>query len=226
MSDALNYANLEAALSLERFGRYLDWAEGERPRAISLYTLNTRVSESLYVPLQTLEVVLRNRIHSVMATDRGEAWFQGGALLGARQPEQLAKAIQDIRDERKDATSGRIVAALTFSFWTGMFGTVYEELWQKSLHRIGTRPGGKKLTRKDFSAPLTPIRILRNRIAHHEPIIIWDLRKHHDKIVEIIGWLSPSAQEWCRTNDRFEEVYPVDRIALAQVRPAEEGIPN
>lgn len=60
----------EQALSLERFGRYLDWAAGDGMRAIELYTLNTRISESLYTPLQMLEVALRNRIH---ADDRGPA---------------------------------------------------------------------------------------------------------------------------------------------------------
>lgn len=157
MTEAASYGDLVQALSLERFGRYLAWADGDRQRAISLYTLNTRISESLYIPLQTLEIVLRNRIHSVMTTAHHEAWFRDeGCLLGDRQPEQLAKAIRDVENARKESTAGRIVAALTFSFWTSMLGADYETLWQKTLHRIGTRADGKGLRRKDFSGPLTP----------------------------------------------------------------------
>jgi hypothetical protein len=115
---------LELALSLERFERYLAWAGGDRERAIELYTLNTRISESLYTPLQSLEVVLRNRIHLVMTEAfGGEGWFQQpGVLLNERQPEQLAKAIEDLESVNKMPTPGRIVAALSFGFWTAMFG--------------------------------------------------------------------------------------------------------
>lgn len=96
MTFRVSHADLENALSLERFARYQAWADGDRERAIALYTLNTRISESLYIPLQTLEIVLRNRIHAVMTTARHEGWFHDrGVLLGDRQPEQLAKAIQD-----------------------------------------------------------------------------------------------------------------------------------
>lgn len=117
----------EQALSLERFGRYLDWAAGDGMRAIELYALNTRISESLYTPLQMLEVALRNRIHAVMTEARHENWFYDeSVLLGKWQPDQLAKAIEEVREGRREPTPGRIVAALTFSFWTAMFGKEYE----------------------------------------------------------------------------------------------------
>ena len=142
----VSYGDLERALSLERFGRYLDWSAGDRARAIELYTLNTRISESLYTPLQMLEVALRNRIHAVMTEAWHEDWFRDeGFLLGKWQPGQLAKAIEEVREERKEPTPGRIVAALTFSFWTAMFGKDYETLWRTTLHRIGSHPDGEGL---------------------------------------------------------------------------------
>jgi hypothetical protein len=206
---------LEQALSLERFGRYLDWAAGDRARAIELYTLNTQISESLYTPLQMLEVALRNRIHAVMTEARHEGWFHDdGCLLGQWQSDQLAKAVAEVLEAGKEPTPGRIVAALTFSFWTSMFGKEYETLWQTTLHRIGARPDGKGLERKNFSGPLATIRLLRNRIAHHEPIIGWSLPKHHGKIIELTGWLSPPAAEWCVAHSRFLAVYPSAGITL------------
>lgn len=216
MITEVSHADLEQALSLERFARYLAWAGGHRNRAIELYTLNTKISESLYIPPQMLEVALRNRIRAVMSESRHERWFDDEEFLrGDRQPDQFAKAARDIADARKDAMPGRIVAELTFSFWTAMLGASYEELWQTTLHGIGKKPNGKGLRRKDFSAPLTPIRILRNCIAHHEPIIPWDLSKHHAKMVELIEWLSPAAAIWCRQHDRFHHVYPAERISIA-----------
>jgi hypothetical protein len=221
-----SHADLELALSLERFGRYLAWAGRDRERAIELYTLNTRISESLYTPLQSLEVALRNRIHVVMAEGLGdEAWFhQAGVLLNDRQPDQLTKAVEDLKAVNKMPTPGRIVAALSFGFWTAMFGPHYEGLWRTTLHRIAAKPDGKRLRRKDFSGPLTPIRSIRNRIAHHEPIITWDLLGIHNRMVELTRWLSPAAAAWCRENDRFDQVYPAERILLARIR--EDAAPS
>jgi hypothetical protein len=221
-----SHADLELALSLERFGRYLAWAGRDRERAIELYTLNTRISESLYIPLQSLEVALRNRIHVVMAEGLGdEAWFhQAGVLLNDRQPDQLTKAVEDLKAVNKMPTPGRIVAALSFGFWTAMFGPHYEGLWRTTLHRIAAKPDGKRLRRKDFSGPLTPIRSIRNRIAHHEPIITWDLPGIHKRMVELTRWLSPAAAAWCRENDRFDQIYPAERILLARIR--EDAAPS
>ncbi len=135
---------LEEALSLERFGRYLAWAEGDRARALDLYTLNTRLSEALYTPLQMLEVVLRNRIHAVLSVSVQPRWFEvPGFLAVPHQNEQVVEVLAALARERKEPTPGRVVAALTFSFWTTMLGTSYENLWQTSLNRIGRREDGK-----------------------------------------------------------------------------------
>jgi hypothetical protein len=215
-------ADLELAFSAERFARYLAWAGSDRDRAIELYTLNTQISEALYIPLQTLELALRNRIHGIIAEALHDRWFDDeGFLRGDRQPEQLAKAISDIKNSGREATPGRIVAALTFSFWTAMFGTCYEEFWQTTLHRIGRKPNGKGLRRKDFSGALTPIRTLRNRIAHHEPIIMWDLAKHHTNMINLTEWVAPAAAAWCRSIDRFDQVYPSERIQLIADKAAQ-----
>jgi len=215
--DESEIAALEQALSLERFARYLDWATGDRSRAIELYTLNTQLSESLYTPVQMLEIALRNRIHAVMSAALHEQWYdEPNCQLDSRQTEQLAIAKQELTALGRVATPGRIVAALTFGYWTAFFNTDYEDLWRKQLHRIAQLSGGKALRRKDFSTPLTPIRLLRNRIAHHEPILEWNLPKHYENMVRLTEWLSPAAAAWCRTHCRFSAIYPSGGVVLAR----------
>lgn len=210
---------IERVLSLERFARYREWAAGDAQRALDLYGLNTRLSEALYTPMQMLEVALRNRIHSVLSEVRHDRWFEeDGFPAVAIQREQLERAIADIRKEGKDPTPGQVVATLTFSFWTSMLSPTYETLWQTTLHRIARREDGKGLRRKDLSAPLTPIRVLRNRIAHHEPILHWNLPRHHDAILRVIAWLSPAAADWCIFHSRFRAVYPPEGLRLSRTR--------
>jgi hypothetical protein len=214
MTDSLAQA-FEEALSIERFGRYVAWAGDDRDRAIALYTLNTQLSECLYTPLQMLEVALRNRIHAVLTAAASERWFELPAYQkGSRQAEQLAKAKEDLAEDGKAASPSRIVAALTFGYWTSFLGHEYEDTWQQTLRHIARKADGKGLRRKDLSAPLTPIRVLRNRIAHHEPILHWNLPKHHGNIVQLTEWLSPPAAAWCRQHGRFDAVYPADGVRL------------
>lgn len=207
--------NLEQALSLERMERYTDWAGKDREKALYLYGLNTSLSESLYTPLQMLEVTMRNRFHTVLTETHGENWFElPGFLANARQNDQLQKARKEIEDSKKPYTAGRIVAELTFGFWTALVGRQYEDLWQTTLHKAAHQEGGKGITRKQFSTPLHPIRELRNRVAHHEPILHWTLEEHYQNILRITRWLCPDAADWCEHHSRFLSVYQAQPIEL------------
>ena len=208
-------AGLEDAFSLERFQRYINWANGDRREAYHLYALNTQISEVLYTPLQMLEIVLRNRFHIVLSNAYGEFWFdQPDVLKLPHQIERLDRTKSEIVSSNKKLTAGAIVSTLTFGFWTGLLSPAYENLWQQVLHRAAKRQDGKGLTRKALIAPLNPIRVLRNRIAHHEPILMWDLPKHHSQILQIIMRLSPIAYEWSQYHSRFGEIYPKDGFKL------------
>jgi hypothetical protein len=100
--------SLEQTLSPERFKRYMCWADGDPHRALALYTLNTQLSESLYTPLHMLEIVLRNRIHSILAHAHGELWFQkSDFLLGQHQSKQLSDVTAEIRKTPKPVTAGK-----------------------------------------------------------------------------------------------------------------------
>ncbi|WP_062236680.1 Abi family protein [Aureimonas sp. N4] len=213
------HPGLETILSTARFGTYLAWADGDRDRAVALYALNAALSESFYTSLHMLEVAFRNRIDTVLRDAAGENWFDlPDYQLNARQLEMLGKAREQLADGHKDESHDSLVAALTFGFWTALVGREYETLWQKTLHAIAKRTDGKGLRRKDFSGPLAPIRLLRNRVAHHEPIIHWSLPRHQDAILELTGWLSPAAAEWSRAHSRFQDLYPTEGIKLAKQR--------
>lgn len=209
--------DLATILSTDRFARYLAWANNDEGRALELYTLNVKLSESLYLSLHALEIALRNRIHFVMSEVDNEGWLLDEAnLLVEQQRDQVLEAKEGLQREGKELTSGRVLAAVSFSFWTSMFAPPYDSLWQTTLHKIGKREDGKGLRRKDFSTPLATIRLLRNRVAHHEPIIYWDLEKHHAKIRELTRWLAPAAADWCDQHCRFSALHPGGKIALHQ----------
>lgn len=205
---------IQEVISSERVQRYIDWADGNLSNALKLYALNTILSEALYTPLQMLEITLRNRIHCIMSNQFSENWFeQDNIITNQNQREKVKKAKDELLEDRKNITPGKMVAKLMLGFWTTMLNTEYNQLWQQHLFLIASDEG-RRLSRKELARLLTKIRILRNRIAHHEPILHWNLRQHHQQILETTRWLSPVAYEWSRYHSRFDNVFPDKGIQL------------
>jgi len=208
---------LQTAFSHARLGRYLDWSNGNPAAALKLYTLNAQLSEALYIPLQTLELSLRNRIHEAMSHQFGDGWLtDDNQRLHEKQKQKVRRALIELTLNRKAPTPEQVLSTLSFGFWTALLGTDYEELWRTALYNIARKPNGKRVPRKSLSSPLTTIRKLRNRIAHHEPILHFNLPRHHADIRQIIGWLSPEAEQWCAECDRFPALYQASTYQLAR----------
>lgn len=204
---------LRTALSEPRLTKYENWVEGDRGRAMKLYTLNVAISEALYTPLHILEIALRNAIHDRLTNIHGQAWFSNEAVIS--DPYQQQKIREVIQKFGGPTSDGKIVAELTFGFWTALFGRRYAYLWGRDLHPIFD--AGRPLQRREIARRLNDIRHLRNRIAHHETVIQFDLQETYEQICEITGWLSPAALAWCHQHCRFPTIHPDIPIILGNL---------
>src|SRR5690606_3481644 len=120
--------------------------------ALHLYTLNAQLSEALYVPLQALELSLRNRVHSVMSHHFGQGWLLNrDECLCEKQTRKIQSALEDLTRNRKPHTPSQVVSTLSFGFWTALLGKEYEALWRTALHQIARKPNGKGVSRKNLS---------------------------------------------------------------------------
>jgi hypothetical protein len=172
-------------------------------QAVHLYERNTALSEALYGLLQGLEVPVRNAMHEVLSTGLGRNdWYDFVAWRVAQQ-EQIDNAKDGLRKKAKPVTPGGMVAELTFGFWVGLTGPKYSvDLWEQHLYKAF--PNGK-LGRKQLNRRLESIRLLRNRVAHHEPILSRDLPKDVERILETIGWMDANTERWVRLTNSFPE---------------------
>lgn len=62
------------------------------------------------------------------------------------------------------------------------------------------------MNRKQAHAALDQLRILRNRIAHHEPIFNRDLVDDYRQIFEVTGWIPPTMCEWLDRHSRVQAI--------------------
>lgn len=205
------YAGITEGLSSGKLGAYA--ADGASPVVVlARYLLNLALCESLYGPLQLCEVGLRNSIHRHLThLLQREDWFDASDfVLSGWATRQIMDTKDKIARNGKLVTAGRVVAELPFGFWTNLFEAHYEE-------RTRFLPAGIKAVfphlpksrhrRKEIKRRLDEIRLLRNRVFHHERIVHWvDLGQKHEAIIEVIGWISPELHEMACSLDRFEVI--------------------
>ena len=198
-----NLSEIERTLSADRLRPYRISVGGDTELAILLYEQNTLLAESLYGVLQGLEVLLRNAIHDQLTADYGQVEWWDAVKLEPEQGAMLRKARDILTKEGKALVAGRIVAELSFGFWTGLTGPKYDVLWRDHLVKIFPR---RPLQRSEVQTRLNSIRKLRNRIAHHEPILFSGrLQKYVHQIFDTISWMSPMTARWVRRNSSFDE---------------------
>lgn len=173
------------------------------------YLWNSKLSESLYVPLQNLEVVLRNRIHDSLSDHYGtELWFDQRRLLGAYQPQQVRQARSKFSGGDRN-NAGKIVAELSFGFWSALVNRRYSATLVPILLRDCFQNVSPAYRNRGYIAStLDGLRMLRNRIFHHEPI--WYYRDLPIKLrdtMQFIFWLSPELFRITNQLTNFHEIH-------------------
>ncbi len=198
---------IERAVSRERLKRYLVATSQDLERAVSLYEQNVALSEMTFGLLHGLEVAIRNSMHDQLSLHfKTPRWFNAAPLSNYSQ-DKIAAAIRDAGGPT--ASPGKVVAELMFGFWTDLAAQRYHwTLWQPCLSVAFPHV---KLARPIIHRRLEDIRWLRNRVAHHEPILTsggllyvgHQRRISLTQLAECGDWISPSVGAWLRTNFRF-----------------------
>lgn len=211
-------------LSKARLARYLDRYKGDRKLALRLYSWNLAVSSAFWGPINILEIVARNAIHCrlVERTGRGDWWADHHVHLCYNEREAIESAITTLNHRgTPDPSSDQVVAATSFGLWVGLTGAgvprdrmlSYETtLWQPRLQHAFPHRGDHR--RKYIHACLDRVRVLRNRIAHHEPIYRSPLQSIYDDIVEVAAMIHPDARAFVESHSRAQEVIDQYRVAL------------
>ena len=76
--------------------------------------------------------------------------------------------------------------------------------------------GDPRRIRADVERRMKGLHLLRNRIAHHEPIFRRDLARDHAQLLELIGWMCADSQTWAAAVSRtLQTIAERDRRASA-----------
>jgi len=200
------FHSVRLALSPPRVSTYL-LALKDRPpsldRAIELYVWNGQLGAALLTPISVCEVVIRNAVDDALTALHGPnwPWAQGFYLsLPVRGREQL----NDARNKPTSTSTGKVIAELSFGFWESMFKASFDAaLWTPYLAQVlpnMTMPTYQG--RGHIHAELIKLRKLRNRIAHHEPLLSLDVTKTMRDLKALVALRCQDTAAWMdQTND-------------------------
>jgi hypothetical protein len=170
--------------------------------ALDLYDWNAQISGAFMAPLHICEVVMRNAVSDALTGIYGPRW-PWSPVFEASLPSP-AVGYNPRRDLQRNSaahpTTGKVIPELKFVFWQKMFTSRYDtRLWAPHLLRVLPNLDATKTVpqlRADIYDDLEHVRLLRNRIAHHEPVFKRDLRGDLDKITDLIRFRCTTTANW------------------------------
>jgi hypothetical protein len=202
---------IKKSFSEKRFEKYKR-NDNDEVLTLTRCLWNVSLCESFYPILHNLEIALRNGIHHTLNNHFGdELWMVNHRQrFSINDEKSLIKAEEELIRTRKPIEAGRLVAELSFGFWTSLFSRHYEIMFWRNRDFYRTIFLNLPATHRNrgfLADRFNKIRKFRNRIFHHERIIHHRLQETHDSIIEVIDWLNPTLKIITSKIDRFPTVY-------------------
>lgn len=207
-------ASLEKTISPARLSTYQRLSEGNVVDAIRLYHWNMALGQSLHIPIQTLEVSLRNSIAEAIENCFGQNWYSQPrfeTILSGWAKTTLQDTVSTVTDNNsrrgKPVTAGDVIANLSFGFWRELLKSRYDRhIWNKQLVTAFPHLPANK-NNQDIYDRINKIIKLRNRISHHEPIIRGKLNSVYNSMLEVTGWICLDTRDWVKHHCNFNVVH-------------------
>lgn len=185
-------------ISEKRLGQYLQESNDQDREALRLYEWSARMAADLFELVGHAEVILRNAIDRQMSISldedqRGIPWF----LLNL--PVQANVGTQALSYEYA-ADRNSVLANLTMGYWANLVGQ--RKLWD---HLSGAFKEGS--TQASVESKVRLLHELRNRLAHHAPMLEVDIPMHIRNIFELMDMINAECTAWLREVDRATATY-------------------
>ena len=192
-AEARRASALVRAISTPRYASYLRAASQDSDLARRIYVWDRDLATAILADLAIVEVALRNAMHAALTITYGPAWYEQ-IPLDDRSKGQITRAWSYLVNPKQGdpTTPGRLVAQCMFGMWVNLLDAGgyagkaprrshvdYESLWRSTLNKAF--PGGRAEARRDPDPNATftrtwvhsiakTVNVLRNRVAHHEPL--------------------------------------------------------
>ena len=225
------------AISPNRLQTYTTAAARTQCDVLDLYIWDRDLAPAAMADIAILEVAMRNAMNRALEIRAQRPdWYSVDIGLDNRSVRAVNKAWGEVPQTRR--TPGRVVAQLMFGFWRNLLEaggplgegprktTVdYEDLWRAELR--GAFPGGRatavatgdRFTRTWTLGVVKEVHALRNRAAHHEPLVNGfpmpgesrrlTSKRGHDSCLRLAALLDRDLAAWLTTHSQMARLFAV-----------------
>ncbi|MDD6133042.1 MAG: Abi family protein [Bacteroidales bacterium] len=177
----MKFNDFQAIISAERLQRYLTACGGDTKKTMTLYRLNLNLSQEVFTLLSCFEVAIRNSIDAVLVANLGCDWLRDAVMPGGifdipdcRDSAKIIRKAYTRLQRNHSYTHSKLLAEMEFGVWKYMFANPqYRVTGRVLLSIFPNKPRSTAQCQYNNTYmfnELDGINILRNRIAHHEPI--------------------------------------------------------
>ncbi|NYS80495.1 MULTISPECIES: Abi family protein [Halomonadaceae] len=216
-------------ISIPRIKTYTDIGFPENSEELILaYFYIQEISSHFFVPLQILEISLRNAIHDAL-TKRFNKRYPGKKWYNNVHHTHTSVLMLNSAKQKTEDRSGShysdddLVANLSFGFWVYMLDVKHRtpnypySFWQYEAGNIF--PGNHGKTIGELFSNFKKIIKIRNRLYHHEPVwknsrpvkdfrgAISRLEREYQIIFDAIGWISPEKKIYMENELDFKNKF-------------------
>lgn len=194
------HEKVAARLTTDRLSTYMAAAGNDLRAAFDLYEWNMAVSAAVMTTVGMAEVVLRNALDAELRTwaaRKQRSWFDIVPLNQEGKTDLLKARGRAVRGGKSEL-HGKVVAELTLGFWWYLLkGSYRNTLWRPALYNaFPGAPADLEQRRKDVEGHVQRLWFVRNRAAHHEPLLSRDLMRDYRSAVVVTTWICVDSASW------------------------------
>ncbi|GAB3487435.1 hypothetical protein GCM10027340_26160 [Marinomonas epiphytica] len=187
---------------------------GSNVNALDLYRWNAQLSSALIYPFHIFEVSLRNAVSDALANVHSPHWHRAQSFRRSLKKAKYGYCpLEDLEKlARKHQRLSKVIPELKFVFWEKCFTSRFQgQIWAK--HIFNTFPNHAFLNlsptelREHIRIQIGLVREVRNRVAHHEPILKFDIPILMQSMEQIIRLRCEDTSEWMMANQQVLTVY-------------------
>jgi hypothetical protein len=202
---------LTLTLSSNRTAWWKGHANGDFARGLRLHQRNAIIASLLLIDFQVFEVSLRNVFDRHLRKYYRPDWFDSDKLTDAQKKSIAAaknNAAKQWREEghKDEPDRGKIIVNLSLNFWVSLFVADYT---RAKLDKVFANMGTAEALRI-----LKLMRYVRNKLAHHEPVITWDGKRDRKNLEKIMNDFDRILMAICPDTAQWASYYSVARRVI------------
>lgn len=170
----------------------------------ALYEWNLQLSEAFILPIHYAEISLRNSIVRKFELIYGINWLSSKGFLNHLSNKEKIDIEHSLSIGKR--TTNQIIPECSFGFWKRRVAYKYFDSWRPHLKTCFPNLQSPDINYGCLYTYCEDINVLRNRIAHHEPIYKRDLELAIQQIIKIIEFSSLEVANYVRKKQQITEL--------------------